>query len=85
MARVWVEGYKKDDGTKVKGHYREKTIGKSSISSRYIDAENALAKMGYKRIGGDPYSTGVAFLGGKKQKAVVKSVGAGKFKSVIYK
>lgn len=23
MAKVWVKGYTKDDGTKVKGHYRE--------------------------------------------------------------
>ena len=26
MARVWIKGYTKSDGTKVKGHYRDESV-----------------------------------------------------------
>jgi len=41
MARVWVEGYTKKDGTKVPGHYRSSLSGKMTALKKEWDKANA--------------------------------------------
>ena len=43
MAKVWVKGFTKSDGTKVKGHYRTSGINDTSASQRVknIRGQNA--------------------------------------------
>ncbi len=48
MAKVWVKGYTKPDGTKVKGHYRE--VGSVFVPSRTSRKQTANAL----RMGGNP-------------------------------
>lgn len=84
MVKIWVKGYTKPDGTKVRGHYREKSLGKSSTFAKYIEAERSLTSRGYKVLGGNPMMNGVALLGPKKQKAAIKRMPTG-YKSVVYK
>ena len=46
MAKVWVKGFTKDDGTKVKGHYRE-------MSGRMLDPKRQRQVVAKMRLGAD--------------------------------
>ncbi len=50
MAKVWVKGFTKDDGTKVKGHYREVSSNKSA-DAMALSAETKSARNRMKASG----------------------------------
>lgn len=49
MAKVWVKGYTKDDGTKVKGHYRD-------VDDLYSDRKRQKTLENKVRLGAEPKS-----------------------------
>ncbi len=55
MAKIWVKGYTKPDGTKVKGHYREVSGKSATPASKYsIDEKiNSLRPGGEMKLGGN--------------------------------
>jgi hypothetical protein len=46
MKKVWIKGYIKPDGTKVKGHYRE-------VSDRLVEPKRQRQVVAKVRLGGD--------------------------------